>query len=226
MKLKTLLTDKSWLNVLNEEFNKPYIIDLEVFLNKQLSMGKVIYPPENKIFNALNLTPLDSVRVVILGQDPYHGSGQAHGLSFSVQQGVPIPPSLKNIYKELERDLSFSPVNHGDLKGWCDQGVLLLNTTLTVEQSKAGSHQHKGWEKLTDKIITILNQQNSPIVFLLWGASSRKKRALIGNSKNLILEAPHPSPLSAYRGFLGCGHFSKTNKYLKKHKRREIYWQL
>jgi uracil-DNA glycosylase len=226
VRLQNLLKETSWIGALENEFDEPYMQKLELFLNEEISKGKTIYPQENDIFNALNFVPLDQVKVIILGQDPYHGQGQFHGLSFSVKPGIPIPPSLRNIYKELNSDLSISPVKHGYLKEWCDQGVLLLNTTLTVEQSLAGSHYKKGWEKFTDSIIRIINQNNPQVVFLLWGSPSRMKKTLINKSKHLILEAPHPSPLSAYRGFFGCRHFSQANDFLKKHNMSAIDWQL
>ncbi len=225
MKLKELKLGKSWQKILEPEFNKPYIAELEKFLISELN-NKVIYPSENEIFNALNLTPFEDVRVVILGQDPYHGPGQAHGLSFSVKPGIPIPPSLKNIYKELARDVGFKPVDHGSLDEWGNQGVLLLNSTLTVEKSHAGSHQKKGWEIFTDRIIEKISEKSSPVVFLLWGSFAQKKGSLINKEKNLVLEAPHPSPLSAYRGFFDCGHFSRSNEYLVENGFREINWQL
>ena len=226
MKLTSLLCESKWLEQLSAEFKKPYMQNIEEFLNSELSKGKRIYPGEENIFNALNLTPLNKIKVVILGQDPYHGEGQAHGLSFSVQKGVSIPPSLKNIYKELESDLSITIPDHGYLRSWSEQGVFLINSTLTVEEKKAGSHQKIGWEILTDHIIKIINRERKSVVYLLWGSHARKKRSLIDENSNLILEAPHPSPLSAYRGFLGCKHFSKANAYLKKTGHTSIDWQI
>ncbi|MDA3809581.1 MAG: uracil-DNA glycosylase [Spirochaetaceae bacterium] len=226
MRLKELITEKSWYSDLEKLLNQPDILQLESFLNEQIKLKKTFYPKQDDIFNVLNYTPLNRVKVVILGQDPYHGPGQAHGLSFSVRPGVPIPPSLLNIYKELKNNLFIEIPNHGFLKSWSDQGVFLLNCTMTVEHSKAGSHQNKGWEIFTDSIISIINEKESPVVFLLWGSYARKKKYLIDNQIHLILEAPHPSPLSAYRGFLGCSHFSQTNEFLKKNGLKEINWQL
>jgi uracil-DNA glycosylase len=178
------------------------------------------------IFNALNSTPLDSVKVVILGQDPYHGPGQAHGLSFSVPRGVPVPPSLQNIYKELESDLGLMPPAHGDLSSWARQGVLLLNAVLTVEAHKAGSHQGQGWEQFTDRVVSVINDTKDGVVFMLWGSYAQKKGAVIDRSRHLVLTAPHPSPLSAYRGFLGCLHFSQCNEYLQSQGTAPIDWRV
>lgn len=183
-----------------------------------------IFPSEHQIFRGFSLTPWEEVSVVILGQDPYHGAGQAHGLAFSVEKEVKIPPSLKNIYKELERDCHFPPPDHGDLSSWATQGVLLLNTCLTVEEGKAGSHHNLGWEKLTDLAISSLNEKTDPVVFLLWGNPAQKKEALITNNPHLVLKASHPSPLSARHSFFGCGHFSKTNHFLTSHHKKTIQW--
>ncbi len=218
--------DQSWFNVLSDEFDQPYMRDLKAFLLKQKQQGKVIYPPGDNIFNALNSTPFDKVKVVILGQDPYHGPNQAHGLCFSVNKGVAVPPSLKNIYKELHQDVNFTIPNHGSLQAWANQGVLLLNSVLTVNQGQAASHQGKGWEIFTDKIIFELNQMHSHVVYMLWGAYAQNKGARIDESKNLVLKSAHPSPLSAYRGFIGCKHFSQCNNYLKANYKPSIDWQI
>lgn len=215
----------SWLVHLAAEFEQPYMQQLMAFLRAQKQQGKVIYPAANNIFNAFNSTPLDQVKVVILGQDPYHGPDQAHGLCFSVQQGVKVPPSLQNIYKELQRDLAFQPPGHGCLQAWANQGVLLLNATLTVEQGNAGAHQGQGWEIFTDQAIQLVSRQCQGVVFLLWGSYAQKKAVLIDPQKHLILKAPHPSPLSAHRGFIGCGHFSQVNQYLKNAQKTPINWQ-
>lgn len=216
----------SWLNHLIHEFEQPYMKQLKAFLLAEKQQGKVIYPASKNIFNAFNSTPLDQVKVVILGQDPYHGPNQAHGLCFSVQPGVPAPPSLQNMFKELQRDLGLPIPNHGCLQAWANQGVLLLNATLTVEQARAGSHQGRGWETFTDKAIQLVNEQCQGVVFLLWGSYAQKKAAFIDPRKHLILKAPHPSPLSAHRGFIGCGHFSRANDYLQQHHKSPINWQL
>jgi uracil-DNA glycosylase len=197
---------------------------LRAFLAAEKAAGKMIYPPGSLWFNALNHTPFSQVKVVILGQDPYHGAQQAHGLCFSVPDGIAPPPSLVNIFAEIKRDLGIEPPPHGNLTRWADQGVLLLNSVLTVEHGKAGAHQGKGWEIFTDKIIALLNEQREHIVFLLWGNYAQKKGALIDRQKHLVLTAPHPSPLSVYRGFSGCGHFSASNTYLKNNNIQEIHW--
>lgn len=216
----------SWLQYLEPEFKASYMQALSQFLREQKAEGKLVYPQGDKIFAALNVTPLDQVKVVILGQDPYHGPDQAHGLSFSVPPGIKVPPSLKNIYKELLTDLGLSIPAHGHLQAWAEQGVLLLNSVLTVEHSKAASHQGKGWETFTDKVISVLNDQAENIVFLLWGSYAQKKGAVIDRQKHLVLEAPHPSPLSAHRGFLGCKHFSQANHYLQQQGKAIIDWQI
>lgn len=218
--------DPSWLNVLGEEFDQPYMQQLREFLKQQKNSGKVIYPPGSQWFSAFNDTPFDKVRVVILGQDPYHGPNQAHGLCFSVLPGVKVPPSLVNIYKELESDLGIEKPKHGCLTSWAKQGVLLLNATLTVEQANAGAHQGKGWEQFTDQAIRAINDQCDAVVFLLWGSHAQKKGAFIDQSRHLVLKSVHPSPLSAYRGFLGCKHFSATNDYLRQQGMQPIDWQL
>ena len=202
-----------WLSPLKEEFGKEYYKKLYQTVNEEYKTH-VIYPPADDLFNAFHFTPLHEVKVVILGQDPYHNEGQAHGLCFSVQKGVEIPPSLLNIYKELQDDLNCTMPSSGYLKKWADQGVLLLNTVLTVRAHEANSHKGIGWEEFTDAAIRILNEQDRPIVFMLWGSNAREKKKMLNNPKHLILEAPHPSPLSAYRGFFGCRHFSKCNAFL------------
>ena len=222
---KMQLSD-SWLLQLEKEFEAPYMLGLYQFLMTEKKAEKCIYPDSQLWFNAFNITPFDKVKVVILGQDPYHGSGQAHGLCFSVLPGVRIPPSLQNVFKELQSDLGIAPATHGCLQSWAEQGVLLLNATLTVEQAKAGSHQGKGWEQFTDKVIEQLNQQRQGIVFVLWGSYAQKKGEFIDAKKHVVLQASHPSPLSAYRGFLGCGHFSKINAYLRQKRQKEINWAL
>ena len=218
--------EASWKAALRDEFTQPYMRELSDFLRQEKAAGKVIYPPGPLIFNALDSTPLEQVRVVILGQDPYHGPGQAHGLCFSVQPGIAPPPSLQNIYKELRRDLNIDMPRHGYLQHWADQGVLMLNTSLTVEQGQAGSHAKKGWQRLTDRIIEIVSEQQSNIVFILWGAHAQSKAKLIDPTRHLLLKSVHPSPLSAHRGFIGNGHFSRTNQFLRQHGLEPIDWQL
>lgn len=219
--------EKSWLEALGEEFEKDYMIALKAFLVEEKQNGHTVYPKGADIFNALNHTPFDQVKVVILGQDPYHGQGQAHGLSFSVQKGVAVPPSLKNIYKELAEDFpGYIIPNHGELTKWADEGVLLLNATLTVRAHEANSHQGRGWEKFTDRVITELSNKREGIVFLLWGKYAQNKSALIDGRKHTILMAPHPSPFSAHTGFLGCKHFSKANEILQKEGKAPIDWQI
>lgn len=216
----------SWLEHLSAEFEQPYMQHLKAFLLSEKQQGKIIYPASNNIFNAFNSTPLDQVKVVILGQDPYHGPNQAHGLCFSVQPGVRPPPSLQNMFKELHRDLGLAIPKHGCLQSWANQGVLLLNATLTVEQALAGSHQGQGWEVFTDKTIRLVNDHCEGVVFLLWGSYAQKKAAFINTKKHLVLKAPHPSPLSAHRGFIGCGHFSAANNYLQQCNKLPINWQI
>lgn len=213
----------SWKQELDEEFKSDYFSELKEFLIEEREKH-TIYPPGSLIFNALNRTSFNDVKVVILGQDPYHGAGQAHGLSFSVQFGVKPPPSLANIYKELKADLDIPIPNHGTLEKWADQGVLLLNATLTVRANQAGSHQKKGWEQFTDALIKKLSDKRVGIVFLLWGRFAQAKADLINSDKHYILKAAHPSPFSAYNGFFGCKHFSKTNEILHKHGIKEINW--
>lgn len=214
-----------WAPLLSEEFTKPYYLRLREFL-KQEYTTKIIYPHMNDIFNALHYTPFSQVKVVILGQDPYHGPGQAHGLSFSVQPHVPKPPSLMNIFKELQNDLGYEPPNHGCLVDWAKQGVLLLNTVLTVRKGQAFSHREKGWENFTDKVIELLNTKESPIVYILWGRAAQQKIQLIDTTKHYIVKGPHPSPLSAYRGFFGSRPFSKTNAILRKVGKPEVNWEI
>ena len=218
--------EAGWKAALHEEFDKPYMRQLSEFLRAEKAAGKVIFPPGPLIFNALNSTPLQQVRVVIIGQDPYHGPDQAHGLCFSVQPGVKTPPSLVNIYKELKRDLNIDMAEHGYLQSWAEQGVLLLNTSLTVEQGIAGSHAKAGWQTFTDMVIEVVSQQQPRLVFLLWGAHAQSKEKLIDSSKHLILKSVHPSPLSAHRGFIGNGHFSRCNKFLVQHGLAPIDWRL
>jgi uracil-DNA glycosylase len=220
--------EPGWKEQLSEEFAKPYMSDLRGFLKGELASRKVIYPKGSEYFNAFNSTPFEQVKVVILGQDPYHGPDQAHGLCFSVARGIDTPPSLINIFKEIRTDLglSASDFKHGNLKSWADQGVLLLNSVLTVEQGRAASHQGKGWETFTDKAISLLNAKREGIVFMLWGAYAHRKGAVIDEHKHLVLKAPHPSPLSAHRGFLGCRHFSQANAYLLQQGEKPIDWRL
>ncbi|MBD3657312.1 uracil-DNA glycosylase [Marinobacter sp.] len=217
---------RGWSEYLAGEFRQPYMRTLAEFLAAEEQAGKTLFPPRQHCFNALNSTPLDRVAVVILGQDPYHGPGQAHGLCFSVRPDVPPPPSLVNIFKEIESDLAIPAPDHGCLQPWAEQGVLLLNTVLTVEQGKAGAHQGLGWETFTDKVITTVNGQRDGVVFLLWGSHARKKAGMIDRSRHLVLEGPHPSPLSAYRGFFGCRHFSRANQWLTGQGRMPVDWAL
>lgn len=214
-----------WLKPLSEEFSKPYYKKLYQTVCQEYAAGPV-FPSADDIFNAFHLTPLADVKVVIIGQDPYHNYNQAHGLCFSVRPSVEIPPSLLNIYKELQDDLGCYIPNNGYLVKWAKQGVLLLNTVLTVRAHQANSHQNIGWEEFTDAVIRIVDEQDQPIVFLLWGRPAQMKKQLLTNPNHLILEAPHPSPLSAYRGFFGCKHFSKTNEFLVSHGREPIDWQI
>ena len=214
-----------WAPVLKAEYAKPYYRKLYDFIHREYAT-QTIYPPSGDIFNALHLTPLSDVKVVIIGQDPYHEPGQAHGLCFSVQKGVEIPPSLQNIYKELHDDIGFQIPDHGCLTPWAKQGVLLLNAVLTVRAHAAASHRGKGWEEFTDAIIREVNKVDHPVVFLLWGSFARSKAAMLDNPKHLVLEAPHPSPLSAYRGFFGCRHFSKANAFLTEHGTEPVNWAL
>ncbi len=217
--------DESWKEKLIDEFNKDYMSSLKKFLKSEYDKKKIIYPPAPLYFEALNKTPYDKVKVVILGQDPYHGPNQAHGLCFSVTPEVKPPPSLVNIFKELKSDLGIETPKNGCLTGWAEQGVLLLNATLTVEHSKAGSHQKKGWEEFTDQILKKVNEKKEPVVFILWGSFAQKKGAFIDDKKHLVIKSPHPSPLSSYRGFFGSRPFSKTNDFLKENKKKVIDWK-
>ncbi|MCO4794592.1 MAG: uracil-DNA glycosylase [Bacteriovoracaceae bacterium] len=223
---KLIHLENNWQEKLSPELQKDYIKNLESFLKEEYSQGKTIYPESSEIFQAFDKTDFNDVKVVIIGQDPYHGEGQAHGMCFSVKPGVKIPPSLRNIYKELEDDLGIPQSNHGYLQHWAEQGVLLLNTVLTVEKAKANSHKKKGWEVFTDRIIEILNEEKKDLVFLLWGSPAQKKAANVDSNKHFVLKSVHPSPLSAYRGFLGSKHFSKTNDFLKSKGIKEIDWKL
>ena len=216
--------EESWREVLQPEFDKPYFELLTSFV-RQAYQTKQCFPPAKLIFNAFDSCPFDKVRVVIIGQDPYHDVGQAQGLCFSVPDGIAVPPSLQNIYKELESDLGITPPKSGNLQHWAEQGVLLLNATLTVEAHHPGSHQNKGWEELTDAAIAALNARREHLVFMLWGAYAKRKGQMIDTKKHLVLTAPHPSPLSAYQGFFGCKHFSKANEYLVRNGMQPINWQ-
>ncbi|SDR78918.1 Uracil-DNA glycosylase [Halopseudomonas litoralis] len=215
-----------WEQALGDELDQPYMQQLRDFLLAEKAVDKVIYPPGPLIFNALNTTPLNKIKVVIIGQDPYHGPGQAHGLSFSVQPGVRTPPSLQNIFKEIQRDLKYPIPAHGDLRYWAEQGVLLLNAVLTVPQGQAGGHANRGWERFTSRVIDILNTRCEHLIFMLWGNYAQKKGAQIDSSRHLVLKSVHPSPLSAHRGFIGCGHFSAANAYLLEQGREPIDWRL
>jgi uracil-DNA glycosylase len=217
---------ESWQSPLLPQFEAEYMAQLRAFLLAEKAAGKRIFPKGSEWFRALDLTPLDQVRVVILGQDPYHGPGQAHGLCFSVMPGVPPPPSLVNIYKELQADLGIARPGHGSLQHWAQQGVLLLNSVLTVEMAKAASHQGKGWERFTDAVIRLVNGREQPVVFLLWGAYAQKKAAFVDGAKHLVLKAAHPSPLSAHNGFHGCRHFSQCNAFLESKGLSPINWAL
>ena len=223
---KTIALHDSWREPLAGEFAAPYMAELRAFLVAEKAAGKAIFPKRSEWFRALDLTPLDAVRVVILGQDPYHGPGQAHGLCFSVKPGVRVPPSLQNIYKEMRDDLGIAPARHGFLEHWAQQGVLLLNNVLTVEQGLAASHAGRGWEKFTDAVVRLVNERPEPAVFLLWGSHAQKKAAAADGSRHLVLKAPHPSPLSAYNGFFGCRHFSKANAFLHENGLVPIDWAL
>jgi uracil-DNA glycosylase len=218
--------DPSWQAILAPEFEKEYMQHLKAFLIQEKQQGYTIFPKNEEVFNAFNHTPFDQVKIVIIGQDPYHGRGQAHGLSFSVKKGVPIPPSLQNIYKELQTDIpGFTYPNHGELTNWADQGVLLLNATLTVRANQPGSHQHKGWEQFTDQAIASLSAKREGLVFMLWGRYAQQKESLI-DPKHVVLKSAHPSPFSAYNGFFGCKHFSQANTILVKQGKSPIDWQI
>ena len=218
--------EPSWKERIGDYLGRPDMQALSAFLRTEKQAGKVIYPPGPEIFAAFDHTPFDAVRVVILGQDPYHGPNQAHGLCFSVRPGVQTPPSLQNIFKEINRDLGIAPPDHGCLTPWADRGVLLLNATLTVQQGMAGSHQGKGWEGFTDAAIDALNREREGLVFMLWGSYAQKKGQLIDANRHCVLRSVHPSPLSAHRGFLGCGHFSAANRYLESRGLAPIDWSL
>lgn len=226
----TIKLDESWRAPLLREFESPYMQGLKRFLQEEKAQGKRIFPKGSEYFRALDLTPLDRVKVVVLGQDPYHGEGQAHGLCFSVKPGVRTPPSLVNIYKELQSDLGLPPPRHGFLEHWARQGVLLLNTVLTVEMGMAASHQGRGWERFTDAVIRLVNDREEPAVFMLWGSHAQKKAAFVDSidrgGRHLVLKAPHPSPLSAHSGFFGCRHFSKANAFLESRGQAPIDWAL
>ena len=221
--MKKVDIESSWYNLLENEFEKKYFTDLRNFIKTEYST-KVIFPPPKLIFNAFNLTPVNKVKVIIIGQDPYHGEGQAHGLSFSVPTGIKIPPSLMNIYKELNTDVNKDIPSHGLLENWASQGILLLNSVLTVESGKANSHKNIGWEKFTESVISLISKKKENLVFLLWGNYAHKKENFIKSNNHLILKSVHPSPLSAYNGFFGSKHFSKTNNFLKKNNIKEIVW--
>lgn len=218
--------EKSWANVLSEELEKPYMQKLRCFLDNERSQGKSIFPPEKEVFEAFRLTPYPQVKVVIIGQDPYHGTGQAHGLCFSVRNGVKFPPSLQNIFKELKDDVGIELPENGCLESWARQGVLLLNTVLTVEEGKANSHINQGWEQFTDKVIEVLSDGKENLVFILWGNPAQKKARHVSQEKHFLIKSVHPSPLSVYRGFSGSKPFSKTNDYLVKHNLAPIDWSL
>ena len=223
---QNILLEDSWKKLLLSEFSEQYMLELKNFLVQQKQFKKIIYPKNSDLFNAFTLTPFEQVKVVIVGQDPYHGPAQAHGLCFSVLPNVPPPPSLLNIYKELQDDLNITPPQHGCLIDWAKQGVLLLNSILTVEHGMAGSHHNKGWERFTDQVIKVLNNCSNRIIFLLWGSYAQQKCQAIDLDKHFVLKAAHPSPLSAYRGFFGCKHFSKTNELLLRLGKDPIDWGL
>ncbi|MCX8020424.1 MAG: uracil-DNA glycosylase [Chitinophagaceae bacterium] len=218
--------EESWKELLQEEFDKPYFAQIVQHIKTERALGKTIYPPGSLIFNAFNTTPFHQVKVVILGQDPYHGPGQAHGLCFSVPEGIPQPPSLINIFTELKNDLGIQPPRHGNLTRWARQGVFLLNASLTVRAGEPMSHSGIGWAQFTDRVIQLISEKKEHVVFLLWGKFAREKHTLIDSSKHLMLTAAHPSPLSASQGFFGCRHFSKTNQYLIRHNLQPIDWKL
>lgn len=220
------MLEESWYQYLGAEFEKPYMQQLRQFLRHEKDAKKTIYPKSEHVFNAFKLTPFEKVKVVLLGQDPYHGPNQAHGLCFSVAEGIALPPSLQNIYKELKTDLGIQPAKTGYLVPWAEQGVLLLNSVLTVEKGQPASHQGKGWEQFTDKVISLLNEEKENLVFLLWGAYAQKKGNHIDTTRHCVLKAAHPSPFSAYNGFLGCRHFSKANEFLQKQGKTPIDWRI
>jgi uracil-DNA glycosylase len=223
---RPIALEESWKLRLQPEFHQPYMDQLRTFLQQRKQAGATVYPPGRQIFNAFNSTPFEAVRVVILGQDPYHGPRQAHGLCFSVLPGIPPPPSLVNVFKELHSDLGLPVPEHGYLQSWASQGVLLLNAVLTVERGQAGAHQGKGWELFTDQVVRLLNAEREGLVFMLWGGYALKKGAVVDRKRHLVLSAPHPSPLSAYRGFFGCRHFSRANQYLQEQGLAPVDWRL
>lgn len=224
--MKNVKIEKSWLDILEPEFNAPYMDEIKTFLTREIGKKKIIYPHGQQIFSAFNLTPYPKVKVVIIGQDPYHGPGQAHGLSFSVPPGVRVPPSLINIYKELNYDLNIPPAKHGCLIPWAKQGVLMINSVLTVEKGKAASHQGVGWEQFTDRVVEVLNEKKEGLVFVLWGSPAQKKGARVDTQKHLVIKSVHPSPLSASRGFFQGRYFSKINSYLESKGEKPIDWRL
>ena len=224
--MKAIGLEGRWWDILKGEFDQAYMKELKNFLVSELSAGKTIYPHGKEIFQAFNWTPFDGVKVVIIGQDPYHAPHQAHGACFSVKTGVPAPPSLVNIFKEIHSDLGLPVPPHGYLERWARQGVFLLNTVLTVERARPASHQGKGWERFTDRVVEFLNQEREGLVFMLWGSHARRKAEGVDSRRHLILRAPHPSPLSAHRGFLGCGHFGQANRYLLQSGSGTIDWKL
>ncbi|MEN9449270.1 MAG: hypothetical protein RJA25_2560 [Bacteroidota bacterium] len=226
MSISNIQIEEGWKQALSDEFEKSYFISLQQFLHDEKMAHKVIYPHNSLVFNAFNSTPFRNVRVVIIGQDPYHGAGQAHGLCFSVQYGVKPPPSLVNIYKEIKADIGVNIPNHGNLQKWTEQGVFLLNAILTVEANKPASHQKKGWEEFTNAVIQKLSKEKEGLIFLLWGNFAQQKSVLIDEQKHIILKAPHPSPFSAHSGFFGCKHFSKVNEILIKENENPIDWQV
>ena len=218
--------EPSWLSRLAPEFDKDYMVQLRNFLREEKQSGKRVFPPGSEIFSAFEHTPLERVKVVILGQDPYHGEGQAHGLCFSVRRGVALPPSLRNIFKELHSELGIPEPAHGCLDAWADRGVLLINSVLSVECARAASHQGRGWEQFTDQVIDVINRERTGVVFMLWGSYAQRKGAIIDPARHCILKAPHPSPLSAHRGFFGCGHFLAANDYLRAQGETPVDWRL
>lgn len=226
MSQRAVNLERSWLEQLEDEFQQPYMQQLREFLRDEKQRGKRIFPAGEDMFNAFAHTPLDQVKVVILGQDPYHGEGQAHGLCFSVKPGIKVPPSLQNIYKEIQAEFGGETPRHGHLVSWADQGVLLLNSVLSVEAAQAASHQRQGWETFTDRVVDVINRQREGVVFMLWGSYAQRKGAMIDSERHCILKAPHPSPLSAHRGFFGCGHFKAANDYLLQRGETPIDWSL
>ncbi|MFT4615571.1 MAG: uracil-DNA glycosylase [Bacteroidia bacterium] len=223
---RSVALEESWLAQLQDEFDKPYMRSLRQFLAQEKAAGKTIFPADSEFFSAFGRTPLHAVKVVILGQDPYHGEGQAHGLCFSVRPGVTVPPSLQNIYKEINAELGLPVPGHGHLNAWADQGVLLLNSVLSVRSGEAGSHRNQGWETFTDTAIDVINREREGVVFMLWGSYAQRKAAIIDEQRHCVLKAPHPSPLSAYRGFFGCGHFVEANAHLQHRGQSPVDWRL